>query len=265
MRYALKFAYDGFGFQGYARQPNLNTIEGSIINALERIGLINNPKVNTFRSASRTDKGVSALGNVIAFDCYYDLSKGILKDINKELKDVWFYGFKEVYQGFCPRFAKLRHYRYYMNVDDDFDFDLFLKGADLFTGKRDFRNFCKPDTRKTIREIKNVIVERSYNLLSINFFAQTFVWQQVRRIVSALERLGYHEVDIGHIREALEKPDKKAFFGISRAENLILVDVKYDFDFEYERGFRKILVEIENKVIERAMTGSLGRRTSSSL
>ena len=260
MWYALKFAYDGINFHGYARQPNVYTIEGSIINALEILGLINNPKINRFRSASRTDKGVSALGNVISFDCYYDLSRDILKEINEELNDVWFYGFKEVDQKFYPRFAKLRHYRYYLKVDDDFDFDLFLKGAELFTGERDFRNFCKSDGRKTVREIKNIIIDRFDNLLSINFFAQTFIWQQVRRIVSALEKLGYHEIEIDHIKKALEKPEEKRFFGIAKAENLILVDIRYDFDFEYDEKLKSKIREIEDRVIERAMTDNSDRR-----
>ena len=90
MRYAFKFAYDGINFHGYARQPNVYTVEGAIINTLEILRLINNPKINRFRSASRTDKGVSALGNVIAFDCYYDLSIDVLKEINEELDDIWF-------------------------------------------------------------------------------------------------------------------------------------------------------------------------------
>ena len=261
MRYALKFAYDGINFHGYARQPNVYTIEGAIINTLEILGLINNPKINRFRSASRTDKGVSALGNVIAFDCYYDLSIRILDEINEELDDIWFYGFKEVDQKFYPRFAKLRHYRYYLKVNNDFDFDVFLEGANLFTGEKDFKNFCKHDgKRKTIREIKNIIVDRFGNLLSINFFAQTFVWQQVRRIVSALEKLGYHEIDIDEVKLALEKPYERRFFGIARGENLVLVDVKYDFEFEFNEGFRRKAKEIEEKVIERAMTGNLDKR-----
>ena len=100
------------------------------------------------------------------------------------------------------------------------------------------------------------------NLLSINFFAQTFVWQQVRRIVSALEKLGYHEIDINEVKMALEKPDERRFFGIARGENLVLVDVKYEFEFEFNEVFRRKVKEIEERVIERAMTDSLDRRKS---
>ena len=265
MRYALKFAYDGTRFHGYARQPNVYTVEGAIINALESLGLISNPKINRFRSASRTDKGVSALGNVIAFDCYYDLTIDILEDINDELRDIWFYGFRRVDQKFYPRFAKLRHYRYYLWINDDFDFDAFLEGASLFTGEKDFRNFCKADGRNTVREIKNIIIDKFENLLSINFFAQTFVWQQVRRIVSALEKIGYHEVGIDTVKKAIEKPEERRTFGIAKAENLLLVDVRYDFDFEFKSSIIERIPDLERRIIERSRPDSLDSKMFSSL
>ena len=68
MRIAVKFAYDGRKFYGFARQPRLKTVEENILNILVENGFIKDPKESHFRSASRTDKGVSALGNVIAFN-----------------------------------------------------------------------------------------------------------------------------------------------------------------------------------------------------
>ena len=60
MRVAVKIAYNGKQFLGYARQPLLKTVEGDIIQNLEKKGIINSAKEALFRSASRTDKGVSA-------------------------------------------------------------------------------------------------------------------------------------------------------------------------------------------------------------
>ena len=56
----LKFAYDGTKFFGYQRQKDIPTVEGSVLQVLRKFGIANNLK-----SASRTDRGVSALGNVI--------------------------------------------------------------------------------------------------------------------------------------------------------------------------------------------------------
>ena len=68
MRVALKIAYDGTRFHGYARQPNVRTVEGEILHSLRRAKLLDDPRAARFEGASRTDRGVSALGNVIAFD-----------------------------------------------------------------------------------------------------------------------------------------------------------------------------------------------------
>ena len=71
MRIAIKFAYDGSNFYGYARQPLLRTVEGELIRGLIKHGIIEDTNDSCFRSASRTDKGVSAICNVAAFDTIF--------------------------------------------------------------------------------------------------------------------------------------------------------------------------------------------------
>ena len=68
MYIAIKFAYDGRNFYGYARQPKLKTVEGELIKSLIKKEIIENTKKSCFRSASRTDKGVSAIGSVVSFE-----------------------------------------------------------------------------------------------------------------------------------------------------------------------------------------------------
>ena len=68
MRIVIKFAYDGRKFHGYARQPNLKTVEGELVEALVKHNFLKDTKESVFRSASRTDKNVSALCNVVAFN-----------------------------------------------------------------------------------------------------------------------------------------------------------------------------------------------------
>ncbi len=68
MRVAIKFAYDGKNFSGYARQPGQRTIEQALLDILIEQRIFQDTKMSCFRTASRTDKGVSALGNVCAFD-----------------------------------------------------------------------------------------------------------------------------------------------------------------------------------------------------
>ncbi len=111
MRYALKFAYSGKNFYGYARQPTLKTVEGSILKILVRKGIIEDTKKSVLRSASRTDKGVSSLGNVISFNSSFN-EEDILDSLSKESDNIIFYGVQKAPKNFNPRFAKSRQYRY---------------------------------------------------------------------------------------------------------------------------------------------------------
>jgi len=117
MRIAIKFAYNGMNFQGYARQPKLKTVEGDIIDLLIVNNIIKDAKESKFRSASRTDKGTSALGNVIAFNTL--LNKDLVfNKLKNNKKNILFYGIKNVEHDFYPRYAKLRVYSYYLKKQD---------------------------------------------------------------------------------------------------------------------------------------------------
>ena len=117
MRIALKFAYDGEKFYGYARQPNLRTVEDELIKALVKNGLIEDTKESVFRSASRTDKHVSSFGNVISFNTN-ESKKNILHCFSDEFEDIVVYGINDAESDFNPRHAKYRNYVYYLNVNN---------------------------------------------------------------------------------------------------------------------------------------------------
>ena len=98
MRLALKLAYDGRKFHGFARQPGLDTVEGTILATLKHQGYITALSQAKLRVASRTDKGVSALGNVMVVE----IDEAVLKEIsgitdgqyfratnNQALKDIY--------------------------------------------------------------------------------------------------------------------------------------------------------------------------------
>ena len=64
MRLRLTLEYDGTGFRGWAAQPGLRTVEGSLREALERVF----PSWSSLAIAGRTDTGVHALANVASVD-----------------------------------------------------------------------------------------------------------------------------------------------------------------------------------------------------
>ena len=249
MRVALKFAYNGKNFYGYARQPNLKTVEGTIIDLLTGYGFIQNVKESMFRSASRTDKGVSSLGSVVAFNTEKSINN-ILQELNANSKEVLFYGIKEVEPDFYPRYAKQRIYRYYLK-NKCFDVEKIISTASLFTGTHNFTNFARIEEGKNPeRTIDNIIFGEMENFLTIDFYAQTFLWHQIRRIISSIQKVAGGKIDKCQILEALNNPDKKVDFGLSSAEPLILKDIVYDFDFEYNKKMLKKVDVLENQILE---------------
>ena len=241
MRIALKFAYDGSSFYGYARQPNLRTIEGELIKALIKNGFIEDTKDSFFRSASRTDKYVSAFGNVVAFNTTSS-KKNILSDLSNEFEDIVVFGANDVKSDFNPRHAKFRHYCYYLEIED-LDSDKLVSASSIFTGEQNFSNFAKIESfKEPVRVIDNIIFSKEGNYLLIDFYAQTFLWNQIRRIVSALVKIGNGKIEKEMVVEALCNPDKLFDFGLAPAQPLVLNDIVYDFDFKYDK---KLVIEFE--------------------
>ena len=248
MRIAIKFAYDGRKFHGYARQPDLKTVEGEIIKVLVSQGFIKNPKESIFRSASRTDKGASALGNVFAFNT--DTSKKrILQKLSDEFTDIIVYGINNVRLDFNPRYAKQRNYRYYLK-NKGFDMKKIISTVSLFTGTHNFTNFARIEEGKNHeRTIDNIVVSENKQFFTIDFYAQTFLWHQIRRIISAIEKVVAGKISKGQLLDALNKPELKFDCGVSPAEPLILKNIIYSFNFEYNACFNQLKI-FEDKIIE---------------
>lgn len=62
---ALKVAYLGWGYQGFASQENTNnTIEEKLFEALTKTRLVESRQTSNYHRCGRTDKGVSAFGQV---------------------------------------------------------------------------------------------------------------------------------------------------------------------------------------------------------
>jgi tRNA pseudouridine38-40 synthase len=232
MRIALKIAYDGRSFHGYARQPHLQTIENSLINTFIDHGIFSNPKTSYFQSSSRTDKGVSSFGNVIAFNTKKTINDHIEK-CNTSLEKIIIYGFKQVESTFYPRYAKQRIYYYFLHKND-YEFNRINQIVKLFIGTHNFTNFARIEPKKNlIRTIEKIIVEETEKHFIIKFYAQTFLWHQIRRIINAIEQFLKGKRSYEEIYRALIRPYEYVDFGVAKAESLILIDVCYEFQFDW--------------------------------
>ena len=248
MRVALKFAYNGRNFSGYARQPGQRTVEQALLDILVHQGSFEDAKTSCFRTASRTDRGVSALGNVCAFDTMLS-SREILGRLSKNTSELFLYGVHEVTSDFYPRHARQRQYRYYL-LKQELDVDMMLSAAGLFTGEHNFQNFARIEPLKNpVRVLDNITVTETKKFFIFDFYAQTFLWNQIRRIVSAIQKAGDGTLSLEEIRHALSHPEKKVDYQVAASEPLFLTDVTYDFSFEYIKDYKKKLLRFEKTIV----------------
>ncbi len=225
MRVALKIAYEGRSFYGHQRQPDARTVEGECIAALRRARIISDPRAAFFRSASRTDRGVSAVGNVIAFNAAMR-PEAVLGAFNGKTRDVWAWAFAAVPDTFHPRHAKGRWYRYHLL--DALPVDRLREAGKRFQGVHDFRWFTSdpPAGRMEVREID---VRADGGLVTIDVRARSFRRAMIRRIVAAMVAYAANEIQAEAIEAALS--GERRDFGLAPAEPLVLMDVAYDVGF----------------------------------
>ncbi len=248
MRVALKIAYEGRAFFGHQRQPDVRTVEGECIAALRSAKVIEDAAHARFRSASRTDRGVSALGNVIAFDTTL-VGDAALGAFNGKARDVWAWAVAEVPDTFNPRHAVERWYRYHLF--ESLPEERLREAARLFVGLHDLRWFS-PDRPETPLPIGRVDVSREGSRMVVDVRARSFRRNLVRRIVSAMCRYARDEVRIEDIAAALE--GVRHDFGTVPPDPLFLMEIRYDVAFR---------VRLKPKVLQEwaAMRDELELRT----
>lgn len=225
MRVALKIAYDGRDFHGHQRQPTDRTVEGECLLALRSARIITDPVSAFFRSASRTDRGVSAIGNVVAFDSLLP-PRAVLGAFNDRARGVWAWAIAEVPDGFHPRHARQRWYRYH--IFEDVPVAALRRAGRLFVGAHDFRSFTS-DPPAGPFAIDRVDVSRREGVTVVDVRARSFRRGMVRRIVAAAMACARGQVSATEVRAALDGTPRD--FGSVAPEPLFLMDVEYGIEF----------------------------------
>ena len=223
-RVAMKVAYRGADFHGQARQPGLPTVEGEILRALVRTHAIRDARTSRFQSASRTDRGVSALGNVVAFDTLL-VPEGAARGFNAKARGVWSWAVAFVDDAFNARKARERWYRY--TLSGVHNVDRLNAALRRFEGDHDFRNFTRDRVRTALR-IDLARASAGREGTTLDFKAHSFRWNLVRRLVGAALRLEAGKTSLADIDAALDGPGSDDL-GLAPPEPLVLMDVSYDF------------------------------------
>lgn len=119
---AIFFAYCGVGYQGMQKNPGAKTIEGDLEEALYQAGGVPDhdkcqPRKYEWARSARTDKGVSAVGQVVSGRFYVD-PPGFIDRLNSILvPQIRIFGFKRVTNAFsAKKFCDKRRYVYLVPV-----------------------------------------------------------------------------------------------------------------------------------------------------
>ncbi|MCL4359311.1 MAG: hypothetical protein M1593_05185 [Candidatus Thermoplasmatota archaeon] len=177
MGYVFKFAYDGSEFSGYQKGNGENSVEDTIIRRLMAAG------INCgIRSAARTDRGVSAVGNAVYIDSDERPEK-ISGIVNSGGKNLILHSYAAVDSTFRPRHCDMKVYRYIL-ASESVQLDIISSILHRFEGTHDFSCFSRTDGRIPIRTIDRIDVRQSGNLVYVDFYGQSFLWNQIRSIIA---------------------------------------------------------------------------------
>jgi tRNA pseudouridine38-40 synthase len=112
------------------------------------------------------------------------------------------------------------------------DVDAVAECGRAFEGKHDFRRFCKPDGRSTVKMLESIEVMEVGGMLVVDLRAREFLRNMVRRMIAAAVRAGEGKASLEEVTRALEGED--ITFGHASPEGLTLMDIEYEFPFDVE-------------------------------
>ncbi len=243
MRFLIKFSYDGTNYNGFQKQPGLNTIEEEIEKALTKI---NDNKKARIVATGRTDKKVHALCQYGHTDIDVNITEKKLKRaLNSNLpNDIYVIDAKIVSNNFHARYnVKEKTYKYLINLGEynplernyvfqynhSLNIDAMKEAIKLFEGKHDFRSFVTDNQEKEncIRTITFTNVEIKKDKLTITFTGNGFLRYQVRNMVGILIKVGENKILPSSISEILEAKDRTKAGKTAPPEGLYLTNIKF--------------------------------------
>lgn len=239
----VKVGYLGWAFRGSQTQPHGETVEDALREGLVEIAAVDDPDESGFRMASRTDAGVSARANAFRVATGMDPDE-MVAALNGVLDDVHPWGWAEVPDGFTVRRARSRWYRYHLFYSG-WDARAIQEAADVFEGEHDFAGFARADPGReggTVRFVDSVDVRFQESFVTVDVRARGFLWEQVRRMVAALEAVGRGEMTRDDLASLLET-GRDAGVAPAPPEPLVLVDIDYGLEMNVVERAREAIRE----------------------
>jgi tRNA pseudouridine38-40 synthase len=249
VRVRMTVAYDGSGFHGFAPNPGVPTVGGTLRGALEKV--LRAPVELT--CAGRTDTGVHAWGQVVSFDAPPERFDPLTlqRAVNRlcgpaiVVREV-----RPAAEDFdARRSATGRTYRYTVvnrpvpdpflaatawHVDEPLDLDLLRLGCDPLIGEHDFSAFCRrPKLRdgseaSLVRTVRRAAwTDLGEGVLRFEIEANAFCHQMIRSVVGTLVEVGAGRRHAGELLGILAGRDRAAASKLAPPQGLCLWVVSY--------------------------------------
>jgi len=224
---AFRVAYDGANYRGFQRQPSVSTVEDALLDAVEALDVIDRDDGPPpgYAAAGRTDAGVSALAQTIAFDAPDWLTP---RALNSRLPaDVCVWASATVPPDFhATHDAVAREYEYHLYAPAA-EANRASTVIDRLVGRHDVANLT-PDDDGTERTLDpTIVVDGAF--LVLRFHAGGFPRQFVRRAVELVREVATGEAPLEKVDRVLDPSPLPGPEGVPPAppRPLVLVDVSY--------------------------------------
>jgi tRNA pseudouridine38-40 synthase len=251
-RYRAVIAYEGDAFQGFQRLRG-SAAAPSVQSALELAlaDLAGQPV--PIIAAGRTDRGVHASGQVIAFDLAWGHSERALQNaLNAALPDsIAVLQLSRAADDFHPRYqaatrtyeyriylSNVRHpllARYAWRVTPPCELALMNSAAALLIGRHDFASFGTPPlgergtTERTVfaAEWRALPAQHGIACAAFRITADAFLYRMVRAIVGSLVAVGQGKMSLAAFERAFQAAQRGAIRHLAPPHGLTLVEVTF--------------------------------------
>lgn len=244
MRLALGLEYDGAGFHGWQSQPNGNTVQDTLEQALATLA---GHEIRV-AAAGRTDTGVHALSQIVHFDTTAErpLSawvRGVNARMPREVRVLWA---QQVDERFHARFdAFQRSYQYWLVnqpvapavlagkagwFHQPLNLAMMQEAVQYLRGQHDFTAFraAECQAKSPIKTMHQAEVRAVGSSLVFEFCASAFLHHQVRNMVGALIYIGKGKYPPAFMAELLQSRDRTLSPPTFSPDGLYLTGVGYD-------------------------------------
>ena len=240
----LVIQYDGSNYSGWQKQPGKKTIESEIIRAIENLTCCEGIKLN---GSSRTDAGVSALGQVANFKIDTPIptkrmAKAISQYLPSEIVITEAVDVPDDFDAISDTKSKLYRYSIFtgksrpvMQVKHCWhrlgrlDIEAMDAAIKKLIGKKDFKSFATACDKRSssVRTILDCSVRQEGLWIYIDVEADGFLYNMVRNIVGTLVEIGRGRWQAEKIDEILDAKKRTAAGPIAPATGLCLMWIKY--------------------------------------